>query len=318
MRDYAKNSEKRKIKKPAATRKTPKVAVTNDNPQKTTYRQKSIVDNPKKTIRKKLDAVQQAARKLKSSESTTIKPPYKISQKTQSKVKVAKKQRAPLSLETKKRITSLGVFSILGLITVLLLGLLLYVMTHKKTTPVTEISIPKPQLPLSGGKAEIIHIPIGSNNSTDNTQAAEIKPISENQNSVNSTQLTDEQTANISKPITDQETASPKFTFYDSLSNQTVKVDATPKTKIYQYTYMLQVASYKNKNDANSMRARLLLLGMKPTVEQKGSYYVVSVGPVSNKRDGDILKHKLEANKIQGSMLIQTDKTLITQPNEHN
>jgi cell division protein FtsN len=101
----------------------------------------------------------------------------------------------------------------------------------------------------------------------------------------------------------------PTFTFYKDLSSQTVQSDATVnQSKKYIYTYMLQVGSYKDKKSVNAIRARLILIGLKPQVSKHGGWYRIDIGPVHSKRDGDILKHKLEASKISGSMLRQISK----------
>lgn len=111
------------------------------------------------------------------------------------------------------------------------------------------------------------------------------------------------------KSETNIDKTEPKFTFYKNLSSQTVETDVVAnKAKKYIYTYMLQVGSYKNTKAVNAMRARLLLIGLKPQVSRHGNWYRIDIGPVYSKRDGDILKHKLEAAKISGSMLRQVSK----------
>ncbi|MDA7742205.1 beta-ketoacyl-ACP synthase 3 [Francisellaceae bacterium] len=73
-------------------------------------------------------------------------------------------------------------------------------------------------------------------------------------------------------------------------------------------TYMLQVGSYRTKRAADAVRARLILIGLKPDVSQHGDWYRIDVGPVFSKREGDILKHKLQANQISGSLLRQVSR----------
>ena len=107
------------------------------------------------------------------------------------------------------------------------------------------------------------------------------------------------------------ETAQPKFSFYSSLTKEAVPVEEVVDEKKYRYTYMLQVGSYKTDEAANAMRARLLLIGLQPKLKKIGSWYRIDVGPVYSKREGDILKHKLQAAQISGSMLRQVDKQLI-------
>jgi cell division protein FtsN len=108
------------------------------------------------------------------------------------------------------------------------------------------------------------------------------------------------------------ENTEPKFTFYSNLTHETVPVDVAPQAiRTYKTTYMLQVGSYRSQSAVNSARARLLLLGLKPVVSKQGDWYRLDVGPVYSKRDGDIIKHKLEANQISGSMLRQVSKVEI-------
>lgn len=110
----------------------------------------------------------------------------------------------------------------------------------------------------------------------------------------------------------EEENTPPKFTFYSNLTHETVPVDVTPQAiKTYKTTYMLQVGSYRSQSVANAARARLLLLGLKPAVSKQGDWYRLDVGPIYSKRDGDIIKHKLEANQISGSMLRQISKVEI-------
>lgn len=104
-----------------------------------------------------------------------------------------------------------------------------------------------------------------------------------------------------------------EFTFYDTLTQKTVTVDASPPPlKQYRYTYMLQVGSYRELSQANATRAKLILAGLKPTVNKVGEWYRIDVGPVYNKRDGDAIKHKVQAAGISGSILRQVDKQEIS------
>ena len=106
-----------------------------------------------------------------------------------------------------------------------------------------------------------------------------------------------------------------KFTFYDTLTNKTVEVDAnSEKLKQFRYTYMLQIGSYRNLSDANATRAKLILAGLKPTITKIGDWYRLDVGPIYSQRDGDIAKHKVESIGISGSILRQVDKQEITEP----
>ncbi|MCF6766387.1 SPOR domain-containing protein [Thiotrichales bacterium 19S3-7] len=275
--------------------------------------------NVKKVVKSRFNQLSKASKNLTSrntNKSKALKTKRPSTSKTNYKINKTKESRPKFNIteKAKSQLTSVSVFIFLGIITLILLLLLFYVMSHKKTTELKEITLPKPASFLNppsldpNKAAPVITIPIGSGSNTpqstpddakSNTPATEI-------NKIEST----------TQPSSNTNSSEPKFTFYDTLTKQTVQVDATPKIQPkYQYTYALQVASYKNLNDANSMRARLLLIGLKPTVAKKGSYYTVSIGGITTKRDGDIIKHKLESNNIQGSMLIQTSKKLIRTEN---
>ena len=94
----------------------------------------------------------------------------------------------------------------------------------------------------------------------------------------------------------------PKFTFYSSLTKDKVSVENKANNTTIP-SYIIQVASYQNKDDANSMRAKLILLGLKPKINQYGKWYRVDLGPVKGSRAGDQLKHKLQQSNITGSIM---------------
>lgn len=177
-----------------------------------------------------------------------------------------------------------------------------------KTPEIFEPSSPKPE------PSPADQIIIETENNTN--KSSEVTPENNVTTSLNSSDM--QQIAN--EKLSQDETAlpvkednkndnSPKFTFYNDLSNQEVASDATAKkAKQYIYTYMLQVGSYRDKEAVDAMRARLILIGLTPDVSKHGSWYRIDVGPVHSKREGDILKHKLEAAKISGSMLRQISK----------
>lgn len=175
--------------------------------------------------------------------------------------------------------------------------------TQKTTQPdqqLQAITTPKPQT-------------TATNKQANNTNTQAVKPESSTVNKSNDTAKTTKE------KVSTEDNNALKFTFYDTLTHKTVKVDANPKViKKYRYTYMLQVGSYRNKSDANAIRARLILSGLKPTISKIGDWYRLDVGPVYNKRDGDIIKHKVEAAGISGSLLRQVAKEEITDNNTQN
>lgn len=109
------------------------------------------------------------------------------------------------------------------------------------------------------------------------------------------------------------------FTFYNTLTNKTVQVDANhEKLKKYRYTYMLQVGSYRNQSDVNAIRETLILAGFQPIIKKFGGWYRLDVGPVYSQRDGDVFKHKIETLGISGAILRQVYKQEIIDSISYN
>lgn len=100
----------------------------------------------------------------------------------------------------------------------------------------------------------------------------------------------------------------PQFDFYNVLpkSTPTTTASTTPTTDNSNKQFMLQVASYRKKSDAQSMQARLLLLGLQPIVKATSSgWYRVDIGPYPSKRAVDVVRHKVQKAGINGSMTRQ-------------
>lgn len=113
--------------------------------------------------------------------------------------------------------------------------------------------------------------------------------------------------AKIVEPKASQE---PKFEFYTMLPN--AKVDAgvpEEESRASDQQFNLQVASYQEKQAAEALRARLILIGLKPQIDKTGSeertWYRVDLGPFESMRAADVVRHKLQDNGINGSMIRQ-------------
>lgn len=104
-----------------------------------------------------------------------------------------------------------------------------------------------------------------------------------------------------------KEVAKPDYDFYKLLEEQKVvvpKVDAyksTPKEQV-DYLYRLQVASFRSKEDAENLRASLILEGMQAyieSIEVKGStWHRIFVGPFDNRSNMNKVQDKLAARGI--------------------
>jgi cell division protein FtsN len=76
------------------------------------------------------------------------------------------------------------------------------------------------------------------------------------------------------------------FTFYNNLKNETVVVDAVPTSERsqYKYTYMFQIASFRNMDETKYYTQKLDSVGLKPTFEKVGSWIRMSIGPYDSAR----------------------------------
>jgi cell division protein FtsN len=84
-----------------------------------------------------------------------------------------------------------------------------------------------------------------------------------------------------------------------------VKVD-TSKTKTNQ-TYQMQCASFRNQNDAQSMKATIAFSGLSSQVKRSdgknGVWYRVVLGPYSSKRTAEGDRHKLQRSGIDSCQI---------------
>lgn len=115
------------------------------------------------------------------------------------------------------------------------------------------------------------------------------------------------------------------FSFYDELKKQSVIVpsDETSNTQksagplllpskpahsADHQTYILQVGSFKEVQQADQMKARLALLGMKARIEKvvvsDGTWHRVRLGPFATMAEANQLRSRLLAQKIK-SMLVK-------------
>jgi len=116
---------------------------------------------------------------------------------------------------------------------------------------------------------------------------------------------------NISTADTPKKDAQIKFDFYTILKNQEVEVDekvlanTPPKNNVL---YLLQAASFKNATDADSLRAKLLLLGLPAAVEKTHSkdnqeWHRVIAGPFKSRSKLAKARSILASNEINSILL---------------
>ena len=102
-----------------------------------------------------------------------------------------------------------------------------------------------------------------------------------------------------------------QFNFYDKLPQKKINIENT-HIKIYRYTYMLQVGSYRKYTHTNLIQDNLILVGLKPIVTKVGEWYRVDVGPIYSKHDANIIKSKIQKIGIFESILRQVNKEEIS------
>lgn len=110
----------------------------------------------------------------------------------------------------------------------------------------------------------------------------------------------------------------PKYDFYELLEKQTVEVPkveeykSTPKDQSINYQYLLQVASFRSQEDADSLRASLLLEGLTAYTNgfegSNGTWYRVYVGPFDNRSKMNQAQDKLVARNLSPLELRQEKK----------
>ncbi|QIV94220.1 SPOR domain-containing protein [Allofrancisella frigidaquae] len=109
------------------------------------------------------------------------------------------------------------------------------------------------------------------------------------------------------------------FTFYDNLKNESVIVDAKPQAQRaqYKYTYVYQIASFRNMNETTYYVSKIKEAGLEPKFEYVGNWIRMYIGPYDSTRAmaPDIIK--LQRIGLNGGFTREISKTKI-EPTEDN
>ena len=108
----------------------------------------------------------------------------------------------------------------------------------------------------------------------------------------------------------------PEYEFFEVLPSQRIEVDVDPaelprnqKPK-KQKLLLLQAGSFREAEDADRLRAELLLLGLEPNVEEShgetGRWYRVLLGPIAS-RSAMARARGLTAQQDIDTLLVQRD-----------
>lgn len=105
------------------------------------------------------------------------------------------------------------------------------------------------------------------------------------------------------KPLPKQ----PKVPDYiEELENKQVKVKV-PKQKEAAHQYQMQCASFRNRDDADKLKAKIAFTGLSSQVRRSegknGVWYRVVLGPYKTRRSADSDRHLLQRNGINGCQL---------------
>ena len=94
----------------------------------------------------------------------------------------------------------------------------------------------------------------------------------------------------------------PKWDYENALKTKEVKVDI-PKEKKPTRPYQMQCGSFRNKSDAESLKATIAFQGLESTVKKTGNWYRVILGPYERKRLAESERHTLQRAKINGCQI---------------
>ena len=76
------------------------------------------------------------------------------------------------------------------------------------------------------------------------------------------------------------------FTFYNNLKHNSVEVDVVPETQRaqYKYTYIYQIASFRNMDETTWYVKKMKEGGLNPQFERVGNWIRMYIGPYDSKR----------------------------------
>ena len=94
----------------------------------------------------------------------------------------------------------------------------------------------------------------------------------------------------------------PKWDYVDTLKTKEVKVDI-PEEETNYTPYQMQCGSFRNKDDAESLKAKIAFQGLESMVKKTGNWYRVILGPYERKRLAEKERHKLQRARINGCQI---------------
>lgn len=123
------------------------------------------------------------------------------------------------------------------------------------------------------------------------------------------------ETANVEAEQTPSQ--GPEFKFYEVLREQTIEVDVDPaeiaRARVAEDNdrYLLQAGSFRQPEDAERRRARLILLGLEPEIKPSdggnGRWYRVFIGPFESRSKLNRARSLTAQDGIETLMLKRPD-----------
>ena len=93
----------------------------------------------------------------------------------------------------------------------------------------------------------------------------------------------------------------PQFTYHETLTGKEVDVNTTPTQESQgNKNLILQCATFKDRENAETMEAELAFLGFQANVVEGDGRFKIRFGPYTTKRAAESMRHKLQDNGIQG------------------
>ncbi|QIW10599.1 SPOR domain-containing protein [Francisella sp. LA112445] len=103
------------------------------------------------------------------------------------------------------------------------------------------------------------------------------------------------------------------FTFYDNLKHDSVNVNVEPEAKRaqYKYTYIYQVASFRNMDETSWYVSKMKKVGLNPQFKRVGNWIRMYIGPYDSQRAmaPDIIK--LQRIGLNGGFPREVSRTKI-------
>ena len=87
--------------------------------------------------------------------------------------------------------------------------------------------------------------------------------------------------------------------YENNLKGKNVEVDI-PKKKVSSLRYQMQCGSFRAKDQAEALKAKIAFKGLASQVKKTGNWYRVILGPYNRKREAEKDKHFLQRSKIYG------------------